>query len=197
MHVSALPVTLPSVQVSGGDAGMLGAADASAPVPSNAYPVHLSVSLPARLDVSRVFEQSVTATIANRGDRAVYTLVTPATVGFLIEPPHGPVVRCGADTAATAFAELTTTLGVHARTAVTIDLGTTCGSVLRQAGLYRVRPRLDTRRTSPPTGSTTFWQGEVVGEPMMLRIRQSADPLPAPRLDPPGPAAVASVRDGG
>jgi hypothetical protein len=189
-RVSAQPVTL-AVNAVALDGGAIDAAsvDASAAIPSNAYPVQLKASLPERLDVSRAFEQTVTVTFLNEGTRPVYTLITPPTIGFIVQPPTGPAVRCGADTSASAIAELTTTLAVRARTAVGIDLGTTCGSVMRRPGLYRVRPRLDTRRTAPPTGSLSFWQGETIGAPMIVRIRAGEDPVPTPRLDP-APATV-------
>jgi hypothetical protein len=188
-RVTAQPVTLALPQVAVVDAGVADATgvDASVAIPPNAYPVQLKTSLPERLDVSRAFEQTVTITIVNEGSRPVYTLITPPTLGFVVQPPNGPAVRCGADTASSAIAELTSTLGVHGRTAVSIDLGATCGSVMRRAGLYRVKPRLDTRRTGPPTGSTSFWQGEAVGAPMLVRIRAGDDAMASPRLDPATP----------
>ncbi len=179
-RVSSAAVTLAATVE--GDAGATATVDAAAP--SDAYPVHLKTSIGDRLDASRAFEQSVTVTIANEGDRPVRTLITPPTIGFYVQTPNGYVIRCGADTALSAIAELTTTLAAHARTAVTVDLGTICGSVMRQPGLYRVRPRLDTRRTAPPIGATTFWAGEAVGNPMLVRIRSGEDPMPNPRLDP-------------
>jgi hypothetical protein len=183
-RVSASPVTL-AENAGPVDGGVEG--EASTPIPSNAYPVHLKASIAERLDVSRAFEQTLTVTVVNEGDRPVYTLIAPPTIGFMVQAPNGLVARCGADTAATAVAELTTTLAVHARTAVALDLGTTCGTLMRHPGLYRIRPRLDTRHTAPPTGSAAFWQGETVGAPMLLRVRTGEDPPPPPRLDPATP----------
>jgi len=171
------------------DAGVTLPLDASITTnPANAYPVKLKVSLPERLDVSRAFEQSVTVSITNEGDRPVRTLITPPTIGFAVELPSGRLVRCGADTAVSAFAELVSTLAPRGRTAQSIDIGALCGVYMRRPGLYRVRPRLDTHLVAAPPGSTTFWSGESLGTPMLMRIRAGEDPMPAPRLDPaPGP----------
>jgi len=192
-HVSSAPVTLAApVAVSDG-----GAPAASSSAPSrdagamiqnpNEYPARVKTSLPERLDVSRVFEQSVNMSIANEGDRPVRTLITPPTLGFFVELPTGRVVRCGADGAVTAIAELVTTLPPHGRSAQSIDLGSVCGASMRTMGLYRVRPRLDTRHASPPPGEASFWQGESIGAPMLVRVREGEDPLPPPRLDPTTP----------
>jgi hypothetical protein len=152
--------------------------------PANAYPVKLKLSLPERLDASRAFEQSVTVSITNEGDRPVHTLITPPTIGFAVELPSGRLVRCGADTAVSAFPELVSTLAPRARTTQSIDIGAVCGVYMRRAGLYRVRPRLDTHLVAPPPGTTAFWSGESLGTPMLMRIRTGEDPMPPPRLDP-------------
>ncbi len=159
--------------------------DAATPTPPDAYPVHFKTSLPERLDVSHASGQSVTVSIQNDTDRSVRTLATPPTIGFIVYSPTGAVSRCGADMGVGAIAELTTTFGPHARSSVTVDLGAICGAQLRKPGLYRIRPRLDTRHTTPPTGATSFWSGEAVGAPMLLRVRVGEDPLPMTRLDPP------------
>jgi hypothetical protein len=151
---------------------------------ANEYPAMLKTSLPARLDVSRAFEQSVNIMIVNEGDRAVRTLITPPTLGFFVELPSGRTVRCGGESSVTAIAELVTTLAPRARTATSIDLGAVCGAEMRTMGIYRVRPRLDTRHATPPPGSASFWQGESIGAPMLVRIREGEEPLPTPHLDP-------------
>jgi hypothetical protein len=167
------------------DAGATLPLDASITTnPANAYPVKLKVTLPERLDVSRAFEQSVTVSITNEGDRPVRSLITPPTIGFAVELPSGRLVRCGADTAVSAFPELVSTLAPRGRTAQSIDIGAVCGVFMRKAGLYRVRGRLDTHLVAPPPGSTSFWSGEALGPPMLMRVRAGEDPMPAPRLDP-------------
>lgn len=184
-RITATAVTIAPVQVAPApEGGAPAVADAGTWNPPDAYPVKLRVSLGDRLDVGRAFEQTVTMTIVNDGDRPVHTLITPPTLGFIVETPNGYVVRCGGVSSVTAIVELTTTLPPHGRTAQTIDLGSTCGSAMRLPGLYRVRPRLDTRHTTPPPGATSFWTGESVGAPMLVRIRAGEDPLPSPRLDP-------------
>jgi len=185
--VVAPAVTLAAPQTPG-DAG---AADAAPRPPSNAYPVKLQISLPARFDVVRAFEQSVPVTIVNEGDRPVRTLITAPTIGFSIQTPAGRTFRCGADEPATAIAERMTTLRPRGRTSMSIDIGAVCGTFLREPGLYRVRPLLDTRKTTPPPGDAPFWNGEAVGAPMLLRVRVGEDTLPRARLDP-APAASAS-----
>ena len=162
--------------------------------PANAYPVKLKVSIPERLDVSRAFEQSVTVSITNEGDRPVRTLITPPTIGFAVELPSGRLVRCGADTAVTAFPELVSSLAPRGRTAQSIDIGALCGVYMRHAGLYRVRARLDTHLVAPPPGSTTFWSGESLGLPMLMRVRAGEDPMPAPRLDPAPLAQISAAK---
>ncbi len=192
-RISAPVVTL-AAAFSSPQAGTPGSLDAGAtPLsldasittnPANAYPVKLKLSLPDRLDASRAFEQSVTVSITNEGDRPVHTLITPPTIGFAVELPSGRLVRCGADTAVSAFPELVSTLAPRARTAQTIDIGAVCGVYMRRPGLYRVRPRLDTHLVAPPPGTTAFWSGESLGTPMLMRIRTGEDPMPPPRLDP-------------
>jgi len=152
--------------------------------PVNGYPVKLKVTLPERLDVSRAFEQTVTVSITNEGDRPVRSLITPPTIGFAVELPSGRLVRCGADAAVTAFPELVSTLAPRGRTAQSIDIGALCGVYMRRAGLYRVRGRLDTHLVAAPPGGSTFWSGESLGPPMLMRVRNGDDPMPAPRLDP-------------
>ena len=168
-----------------------GASDAAADAaPSNAYPVHMKIAGPARVDAYRAFEQSVSVTITNDTDRTVHTLITPPTLGFVIETPDRHVYHCGAETPSTAIAELVTTLPPHGRAYQYVDIGAICGSFLRMPGLYRVRPVLDTRQTTPPPGAGEFWTGRIVGDPILLRIREGGDTLPSPRLDPaPAPAA--------
>jgi len=179
--VAAPAVTLAAPQVPV-DAG---APDVAPQRPSNAYPVHLKVSLPARDDVLRAFERTVLVTVVNEGDRPVRTLITAPTIGFDLETPSSHVYRCGADAPATAIAELLTTLAPRARTVMSIDIGAVCGIYLREPGLYRVRPVLDTRKTTPPPGPRPFWNGEVIGAPMLLRVREGEAPPPPPRLEPP------------
>lgn len=185
-EVTAAAVTIAPVQV----APPLDAGVSTPPPPPpvshpDAYPVHLRASLPDRLDLSSTFEQTVTVTVTNEGERPVRTLLTPQTIGFLIETPNGYVMRCGAVAPLTAIIDLTTTLAPRARTQQAIDFGANCGSVMRIPGLYRVRPRLDTRLATPPVGATSFWNGEVIGAPMYVRVREGEDPLPTPGLDPP------------
>ena len=179
---TAPTITLAAPQTAA-DAGAPDAV-ATTPPPSNAYPTRLKIALPARYDISRAFEQSVPVTLVNEGDRPVRTLVTAPTIGFVIQTPQGHTFHCGADSPATAIAELVTTLAPRGRTWMSIDIGAVCGTYLREPGLYRVRPRLDTRRTTPP-GTGPFWNGEVIGEPMLMRVRVGDDPLPAPHLDAP------------
>ncbi|HEY1955472.1 MAG TPA: hypothetical protein VGH28_07665 [Polyangiaceae bacterium] len=186
-QVTAPVVTLAAAQTLADAGAPQTAADSAAP-PSNRYPVHVKIALPARLDTWRAFEQNVTVTITNDTDRTIRTLIAAPTLGFVIQTPEGHVYHCGADTPATAIAELVTTLRPHGRTAQSVDIGAVCGTFLRQPGLYRVRPRLDTRQTTPPPGPGEFWNGQTVGDPMLLRIRAGEDPPESPRLDPPPPA---------
>jgi hypothetical protein len=181
-RISAPVVTLAAPQST--DAGAT-FADASITInPPNAYPVNVKTSLPARLDVSRAFEQTVTVTIVNEGDRPVHSLIGPLTIGFVVEAPNGTSVRCGAERAIAAQPELVTTLAPRARSAQSIDIGAWCGAFMRAPGLYRVQPRVDTRRVAPPPHATSFWTGESIGEPMLMRVRNGDDPVPPPHLDP-------------
>ncbi len=184
-NIIAQPVTLAAPQALDGGAGpAMAVSDAGAaqqPALSDAYPVHLKVTMGDRLDVSRVFEQTVTVTIANEGDRPVRSLFTPATTGFTVTTPRGVTVNCGAMRAVSILPELAGGLSPRGRTAVSVDLGAVCPDVFRKPGLYRVRPRFDASHASGP-GS--YYTGKAVGEPMLLRVRQGEDPLPPPRVDP-------------
>jgi len=182
--ISAPPVTLAAAPApDGGVEGGVEGGVAPEPPLSDAYPVHLKVSLPERLDVSRVFEQSVTVSITNEGDRPVRTLFTPATVGFTIVTPRGTTAECGAPRQATVLAELAGALGPRGRTAVSLNLDAACPDVFSKPGLYRVRPRFDsTQATGGAPGR--YYSGKAIGEPMLLRVRVGDEPLPRPRVDP-------------
>ncbi len=183
--ISAPPVTLSAAPAPDGgvEAGVEGGVTPEPPL-SDAYPVHLKVSLPESLDVSRVFEQSVTVSIANEGDRPVRTLFAPATVGFTIVTPRGTTAECGAPRQVSILPELSGALGPRGRTAVSLNIDALCPDVFRKPGLYRVRPRFDsTQATGGPAGH--YYSGKAIGEPMLLRVRVGDEPLPPPRVDPP------------
>jgi hypothetical protein len=184
--ITAPTVTLAAAQTPEDAGAPVAAADAAveASAPSNAYPVRLKIELPAQLDASRAFERTVTVKVVNEGDRTVRTLLGPTTIGFIVRTPSGHEYHCGADEPSSAIAELVSTIPPRARRWMSVDLGAVCGIYLRKPGLYRVRPRLDTRKTTPPPGAGSFWNGETVGEPMLLRIRSGEEPAPSPHLDP-------------
>ena len=180
--ISAAPVPLGAAPSADGgvEASADGAAPHEAPL-TDAYPVHLKVSMADRLDVSRVFEQTVTVTVANQGDRPVRSLFSPATIGFTVQTPRGITMHCGAERAVTILPELAGSLAPRGRTSVSLDLGAACPDVFRKPGLYRVWPRFDASHASGPP---SYYTGQAIGEPMYLRVRVGEDPLPPPRVDP-------------
>lgn len=190
-RIEAPVVTLAAAQTPA-DAGTALAHDAGV-APRSAYPVRMKIALPARLDAYRAFEQSVPVTVTNETDRTVRTLVAATTLGFVIETPDSHVYTCGGATPATAIAELVSTMPPRGRVYQYVDLGAVCGPFLRLPGLYRVRPQLDTRLTTPPPGGGEFWNGKTTGAPMLLRIREGEESPPSPRLDPPPPAPDGSA----
>jgi hypothetical protein len=163
-------------------------ASSAAPPPAaplEADPVRLRVTLPERIELASIFEASVTIGIQNDGDRAVQSLFVPATVGFLVITPSGVTVRCGANTALNPIAELLGTVGPHGRTAVTVQLGATCPSgTFDAAGLYVVKPRLDTSHLGQGAPRARLFRGEVLGAPSLLRLHTGPVLRALPKVDP-------------
>lgn len=172
--IDAAPLTLPALP-----------APAAAPpvVPAVTDGIKLVPTVTPRIDLERTFERQVTVSVRNAGPLAVRSLFTSATVGFLLVGPDGATTSCGAALAPTPIPELLTTLAPGARTNVTIGLALCPSAAFRMAGLYQLRPRVDTRRVGYSTVS--LYRGEVLGEPSLLRLHVSTSQRPLPQVDPP------------
>ncbi len=149
---------------------------------TDAVPIHLGVAMPTRTDLTTTFEQTTTLTVTNKDPRAVSLLLRTSTVGFTVELPQGGIARCGGSTGATAIRELLTTLPAGGRASVAVDFDAVCPDVFARPGLYVVRPRIDTRRV---TGSVSSFQGEALGDPVIVRVRTGrGDDRASPKPDP-------------
>lgn len=154
---------------------------ATAAVPSDG--IKLVPSVAPRMDLERTFERQVTVSVRNAGPLAVRSLFTSGTVGFLLVGPDGSTSSCGAALAPTPIPELLTTLAPGGRTDVTIGLALCPSDAFKSAGLYQLRPRVDTRRVG--FSNVTLFRGEVLGEPSLLRLHASTAQRPPPQVDPP------------
>ena len=121
--------------------------------------------------------------VRNTGQLAVRSLFTPATVGFVLTSPDGSQSQCGALTTPTPIPELLTTLAPGGRTDVTVGFALCPSDSFRRSGLYKLEPRLDTRRLG--TSTQPLYRGIAGGTPSLLRLHQGTLPRPAPQIDPP------------
>lgn len=152
------------------------------------FPTKLSVTSPAHVDSWSDSELSVPITVRNLGARSVTLLSGPETVGFDVIGPAG-VFRCAWPTRPPApIRELFTTLRPRGADTVSVLLSSICpDATFDYAGLFILRPRLDTRGAGgAPIGLLTF-DGEVIGTTTtVLRIQHGRKRLvlDRPRLEP-------------
>ncbi len=180
-EIQAPPITLPPAPA---DAGAPEAA--STTVPTVAFREQLKVTMPARLDIGRLFERQTVIRVTNEGERSLRVLVRPQTLGFVVRRTDGRLVRCSGSLAAVAIPELLHTLSPRRHTSEVVGIGPSCpdGTFLH-SGLYVLRPVFDARQVTAPDDVTNVYTGVSEGEPSLMRLHSGAEPRPAPRVDPP------------
>jgi hypothetical protein len=154
-------------------------------------PRTLAVSSPAFLDYERSGDVSVPVTIANETASAKSFLLRSETIAFDVSGPTGigvtdpsPTVRCASDMGVnTSIREVFTTLGAKGRTSLGILLKRFCPEhTFDHAGIYLVRPKLDTRNASGAGVGLRTFDGEATSDgATQLRIRQEAIPFTSRR----------------
>ena len=152
------------------------------------YPTKLALASPKQIDVEAPRDLPMTVTVKNEGVRSVTVLLRPETLAFDVIGPHSTnhcswPVRVGG-TVREAF----TTLGAKRGESVSVLLDALCPeSTFDQAGLYIVRPRLDTRHADGEAVGLSAFAGEIIGtRTTLLRVHRGTKPARTvrPTLEP-------------
>jgi hypothetical protein len=178
-----------------GAATTIGPALPSTKDTSHARP--LTLGSPAFVDAERAPDAAVTITAKNDTSAPLSFLFRPETIALDVMGPSGigvtdpsPTVRCAWQGASPApIRELFSQLPPKATDSLTILPSALCpDGTFDQPGLYLVRGRLDTRRTSGASIGLHTLNAEVAGEgATRLRVRAPTNmpkPLPKPQLEP-------------
>jgi hypothetical protein len=156
------------------------------PTLSQTADARLTIGLTPRLDAARPNELGATFSVTNTGARASTFLFRPQTLGFDVVGPTGIATRCGSAGESAGIREFFTTLAPKAKTSVAILPTELCPArTFDRAGLYEVRPRLDTRQASGRSVGLHTFDDLVVGPPSLVRIRQIPidGALPTPTIE--------------
>ena len=153
------------------------------------FPAHLTLEVPTQAEAWNPNDVSVPVTVTNRGRRPVTFMLRHETIGFDVIGANG-LSRCEWGSLPPApVREIFTTLAPGARQTVSLLLTSVCtGTTFDQAGLFLVRPRLDTRRAGGEKVGLRTFDGEVTGaSTMALRIHRgrAQEGLKRPRLEAP------------
>ena len=145
--------------------------------PTDAIAARLEVSMTSAIDARAAHDAEATITVANTAPRAHALLLRSATVGLEVEKPDGTILKCGANGARlTSVPEAFSFIAPDKSVSVSLTLSALCPGVFAAAGLYVVRPRVDTRGV---TGPGRGFVGELVGAPSVVRIRRGRSDLRA------------------
>jgi hypothetical protein len=161
------------------------------PAPREPFPSKLRVSIAPRIDVAEAFDLAVAFAIVNDGERAEAIVPHAGILALDVQGPSG-AVRCALGMTPRPVRENLVSLPPRGgRTSVSVLVDRLCPvGTFARPGLYRLTPRLDTRRIGPVPRGVRMFAGEVVGEAGLLRIRRGSAPWPAPtlaRVDDAGP----------
>jgi hypothetical protein len=148
----------------------------------------LTVTPALAVDAETFDDIQIPVTLRNDGSRAVMVRFLPETLGFWVTGPNG-VYNCSWPAGPAAPNQETfSTLAPKQSAETAVLLSAYClGHVFDYAGLYVVRPRLDTRRASGISAGYRTFDGVVVAaQPTVVRLHRGAGPsvLRNPRLEP-------------
>jgi hypothetical protein len=151
-------------------------------------PPRLSLTGSVAVDAESVAGTAVVVTVRNEGSRAAVVRFQPATLGFDVSGEKG-VERCGWPTLPSApTREQFMTVRPGAEASLSLVLADYCaGHALDHAGLFVVRPWLDTRKASgADIGVRSFDDELVATKPTLVRLHKGTAPpkLVRPRLEP-------------
>jgi hypothetical protein len=130
----------------------------------------------------------VPLTLRNESSRAVIVRFRPETLAFDVIGPDSLQTCTWPSIPSAAIREAFTRIPAKGSATLSVLLSAYCGGhTLDHAGLYVVRPRLDTRRASgAAVGYRTFDGVVLAGTPTVVRLRRGVvqPPLRRPRLEP-------------
>jgi hypothetical protein len=146
-------------------------------------PKQLVLELPARLDVERPADLSVTLRLSNEGAHPVTLLFRSEVVDFIAIGASGGTRCKWPSQSDTPIRELYTTVRPHQTLSTDVLLSDLCGTQFFDApGLYVLRGELDTRRASGASIGLATFDGQIVAQtPMLVRVRAARDGRPRPR----------------
>jgi hypothetical protein len=148
----------------------------------------LSLRSPRAMDAESASQIEIPVTLRNEGGHSVVVRFRPEMLAFDVVGPAGAAHCTWPMLPAAAMRELFTTLPPGGTTSLSVLLTAYCaGNALDPAGLFVVRPRLDTRRGSGADIGLRTFDGEVVAAaPTVVRLHrsQTRDGLVRPKLEP-------------
>lgn len=150
-------------------------AKAAPVVAEEAFPPLLALSAPARVDAIQREDVRALITAANEGERPVDVLLRPSTISLEVTTPRTYVLRCQTPLGGNGhIRENYVRLAPKARAQVPMVLSSACSpSTFAEAGLYRVVPVLDTRRSeAPPPGMRPFIGESRAPRAILVRLHQ-------------------------
>jgi hypothetical protein len=161
----------------------------TAPRGTEAEVPRLVLAGPASVDAAAAESIDIPITLRNDGAQPVAVRLRPETLGFDVIGPDSVQTCAWPTVPGAAMREAFTRIPPGGSTTLDVLLSAYCaGHALDQAGLYVVRPRLDTRRASGESVGIRSFDGVVLAvTPTVVRLhRGNAVPaLRRPRLEPP------------
>jgi hypothetical protein len=171
-------------------------AQSSPPAPTQTAPhgteteaPHLVLAGAPSVDAAAAEGIDIPITLRNEGAQPVVVRLRPETLAFDVIGPDSVQTCLWPTVPSAAMREAFTRIAPGGSATLDVLLSAYCGGhTLDQAGLYVVRPRLDTRRASGESVGVRSFDGIVLaGTPTVVRLhRGNAIPvLRRPRLEPP------------
>jgi hypothetical protein len=177
------PIALPDEPTPRSDA------PATASAPDEEDTPHLVLTGATAVDALTAEGIDVSVTLRNESSHAVILRFRPETLGFDVIGPDS-VQSCIWPTPPGApLREVFTRIAPQGSTSINVLLSAYCsGHALDQAGLYVIRPRLDTRRASGVSVGYRSFDGLVMAaKPTVVRLHKGTAiaALRTPRIEPP------------
>jgi hypothetical protein len=152
-------------------------------------PPHLVLKGARAVDAVTADGIDVALTLQNDSSQPVVLRFRPETLGFDVMGPDSLQTCVWPTPPAASVREAFTRIAPHGSTSISVLLSAYCsGHAFDQAGLYVIRPRLDTRRASGVSVGYRSFDGLVVSaSPTIVRLHKGTaiPPLRRPHIDPP------------
>jgi hypothetical protein len=150
---------------------------------------HLALTGGRSVDALTADGIQVPLALRNESSQTVILRFRPETVGFDLIGPDSVQSCVWPTPPAASVREAFTRIAPHGETSLSVLLSAYCsGHAFDQAGLYVIRPRLDTRRASGNSVGYRSFDGMVVAAtPTIVRLHKGTaiPPLRRPRVEPP------------